>query len=315
MKYLAFDIEAANGFNPASICSVGIVIADENFNLVEKQNLWINPKSKYNLDGTRPNVGINLHLDKKLLDASPDFAGRYEEIKKLLTASDTCVLGHAVDSDVRMLNAAIKKYKLPPINFDFVCSQLLYKCYKGDKDVMGLDKIAAELGVTINHHASDEDAYMSLLTLKFLCETNNLDVEGLLKKYNVRKGKNFNGEITRSVCLSGQISKKNITKVSIENIQKFIAGFKSQKSASLSLKGKKIALSRELEVAEQSVWQPIVEKILSEGGEYTPKAGKCDVYVFDKTKNRGDKMRENYIDNVIKDGKNIVKTELTEFLK
>ena len=78
MKYLAFDIEAANGFNPASICSVGIVIADENFNLVEKQNLWINPKSKYNLDGTRPNVGINLHLDKKLLDASPDFAGRYE---------------------------------------------------------------------------------------------------------------------------------------------------------------------------------------------------------------------------------------------
>ena len=120
MKYLAFDIEAANGFNPASICSVGIVIADENFEILRKENLWINPRSKYNLNGTRPNVGIDLHLDKKLLEKSPDFKGRYDEIKSLLTAPDTIVLGHAVDSDVRMLNAATKKYNLPCINFKFI---------------------------------------------------------------------------------------------------------------------------------------------------------------------------------------------------
>ena len=150
MRYLAFDIEAANGYNPASICSVGVVVADSDFKVLLKENIWINPRSKYNLNGTRPNVGIDLHLDKDLLDRSPDFSERYEKLKSMLTAADTVVVGHAVDSDVRMLNAACKKYRLPSIDFKFVCSQLLYKCYKGDKNVMGLDKIAAELGL---HHA------------------------------------------------------------------------------------------------------------------------------------------------------------------
>ena len=74
MNYLAFDIEAANGYMPSSICSIGIVIADEQFHIIERKNIWINPKTKYNLNGTRQNVGIDLHLDKALLDRSPDFA-------------------------------------------------------------------------------------------------------------------------------------------------------------------------------------------------------------------------------------------------
>ncbi|MEG2158621.1 MAG: hypothetical protein RRY18_01950, partial [Clostridia bacterium] len=106
MKYLAFDIEAANGYRPYSICSIGIVIADENFTITHSENIWINPKTKYNLDGTRENVGINLHLDKDLIDASPDFTQVYTRVKTFLTDADTQVLGHAVESDVIMLNSA-----------------------------------------------------------------------------------------------------------------------------------------------------------------------------------------------------------------
>ena len=73
MNYLAFDIEAANGYKLSSICSIGVVIADEQFNIISRENIWINPKTKYNLNGTRKNVGIDLHLDKKLLDSSPTF--------------------------------------------------------------------------------------------------------------------------------------------------------------------------------------------------------------------------------------------------
>ena len=127
MKYLAFDIEAANGYKPYSICSIGIVLADENFNVLKRTNIWINPKTSYNLNGTRKNVGIDLHLDKALLDASPDFSQVYSRIVSLLTDPDCLVVGHAVDSDVRMLNAACKRYRLPSIDFTFICSQLLYK--------------------------------------------------------------------------------------------------------------------------------------------------------------------------------------------
>ena len=316
MKYLAFDIEAANGYNPASICSVGIVIADENFNILRKQNLWINPKSKYNLNGTRPNVGIDLHLDQELLERSPDFSQRYDEIASLLVDQDTIVLGHAVDSDVRMLNAACKKYKLPCIEFKFVCSQLLYKCFKDDKNVMGLDKIATELGLQFTQHFSDEDAMMSLFTLQYLCNTTGLDVYGLLEKYNVRWGENKDFEITRPVTLTGQISKKKITQAAVENIRKYITSLKKVRYGRTSeLKGRVVAISRDIEIADDFVWQPVVKKIVLSGGEYTAKIGKCDLYISTQNTSDSSLARERFLQTRIQNGDKIEILDRQDFLQ
>ena len=316
MKYLAFDIEAANGYNPASICSVGIVIADENFNILRKQNLWINPKSKYNLNGTRPNVGIDLHLDQALLERSPDFSGRYDEIASLLMDEDTIVLGHAVDSDVRMLNAACKKYKLPCIEFKFVCSQLLYKCFKDDKNVMGLDKIATELGLQFTQHFSDEDAMMSLFTLQYLCNTTGLDVYGLLQKYNVRWGENKNFEIIRPVTLTGQISKKKITQTAVENIRKYITSLKKVRyGRNDDLKGKVVAISRDIEIADDCVWKPVVQKIVLSGGEYTAKIGKCNLYISTQNTSDSSLARERYLNLRTQNGEEILVLDREAFLQ
>ena len=316
MKYLAFDIEAANGYNPASICSVGIVIADENFNILRKQNLWINPKSKYNLNGTRPNVGIDLHLDQALLERSPDFSGRYDEIASLLMDEDTIVLGHAVDSDVRMLNAACKKYKLPCIEFKFVCSQLLYKCFKEDKNVMGLDKIAAELGLQFTQHFSDEDAMMSLFTLQYLCNTTGLDVYGLLQKYNVRWGENKDFEIIRPVTLTGQISKKKITQTAVENIRKYITSLKKVRyGRNDDLKGKVVAISRDIEIADDCVWKPVVQKIVLSGGEYTAKIGKCNLYISTQNTSDSSLARERYLNLRTQNGEEILVLDRETFLQ
>lgn len=316
MKYLAFDIEAANGYNPASICSVGIVIADENFNILRKQNLWINPKSKYNLNGTRPNVGIDLHLDQALLERSPDFSGRYDEIASLLMDEDTIVLGHAVDSDVRMLNAACKKYKLPCIEFKFVCSQLLYKCFKEDKNVMGLDKIAAELGLQFTQHFSDEDAMMSLFTLQYLCNTTGLDVYGLLQKYNVRWGENKDFEIIRPVTLTGQISKKKITQTAVENIRKYITSLKKVRyGRNDDLKGKVVAISRDIEIADDCVWKPVVQKIVLSGGEYTAKIGKCNLYISTQNTSDSSLARERYLNLRTQNGEEILVLDREAFLQ
>ena len=208
MKYLAFDIEAANGYKPYSICSIGVVIADENLNILSQRNLWINPKTKYDLDGTRKNVGINLHLDVELLERSPDFSEAYEEIKGFLTDPEYTIVGHAVESDVHMLNAACKKYGLPCINFRFICSQLLYKLYTGATEVRALNKIADDIGVTFNFHSSDEDARVSMMTLKYLTEKTGLTVNGLLEKFSVRIGENNDFTLTRTVSLAENLPKK-----------------------------------------------------------------------------------------------------------
>ncbi len=208
MNYLAFDIEAANGYRPYSICSIGIVIADERLNILSQRNVWINPKTKYDLNGTRENVGIDLHLDEALLSRSPDFSQVYGEIKELLTSEEYVVMGHAVESDVRMLNAACKKYGLACINFRFICTQLLYRLYTEAKEVRALNKIADEIGLTFNFHSSDEDARMSMMTLKYLTEKTGLSPEELLKKYDVRIGENKDFNITRTVSLTENKPKK-----------------------------------------------------------------------------------------------------------
>lgn len=261
---------------PSSICSVGVVVADESFNVLSRRNIWINPKTKYNLNGTRENVGIDLHLDKALLDASPDFAEVYPELKRLLTAEGTLVLGHAVDADVRMLNAACDRYKLPGIDFRFVCSQLLYKMYRGDKDVKGLNKIAADIGVEFQQHNSEEDAYASMMTMKFLVGDSGLSVDELLDKYRIRFGTNVNKQLFRPVSLLGQVSKKQITQVAVQRIRDYCATMPKHDNAWC---GKAFALTRSLEQSDSHELWEVVTAIASHGAKYCSKLAKCNVYV------------------------------------
>lgn len=281
MKYLAFDIEAANGYMPSSICSVGIVIANEQFDIIYRTNIWINPKTKYNLNGTRQNVGIDLHLDKALLDSSPDFSQVYRQIKQLLTDPDTLVVGHAVDADVRMLNAACDRYHLKGIDFRFVCSQLLFRLYKGEKEVRALNKIAAELGIEFQQHNSEEDAYMSMCTLKYLVEDSGLSVEELMEKYSVRYGTNIDKLLTRSVSLTGQVSKKKVKAMALQQILKYCEGVKQ---VSNQWEGKKFAFARSIELSNSEQLWALVDAVVSRGGQYVTRIASCNLYVkADKT--------------------------------
>lgn len=303
MNYLAFDIEAANGYKAYSICSIGIVIANERFEIVSRQNIWINPKTSYNLNGTRKNVGIDLHLDKKLLDSSPDFSQVYDVIKGYLTNPEYLVFGHAVDADVRMINSACQRYKLPCIEFEFIDSQLLYKLYKGDKDVHGLDKIAAEIGVEFCQHNSEEDAYATMRTLQYLVEDSGKTVNDLLVAYHVRKGSNKSFDITRSVSLDGQVSKKQLTQVAITKIKAYC-----QKVNPISKKyaGKAFCLARSLELADSETLYNVLKAIVQNGGRYVSKLVKCNVYVYNDVETEQDTMRQKRVDELHKQG--LIKT-------
>lgn len=299
MKYLAFDIEAANGYKLSSVCSIGVVIADEHFDVISRENIWINPKTKYNLNGTRENVGIDLELDKALLDASPDFRRVYPKVKALLTDEQYLVLGHAVDSDVRMLNAVCVRYHLPSINFEFICSQLLYKLYRGEKDVKGLNKIANELSITFHQHNSEEDAYVSMLTLKYLVEDSGLSVEQLLEKYQIRRGSNVNFELTRPVSLLGQVSKKKHTQVAIEKIREYAS---TVKKTGNKFNGKAFCLARSLELSDSDELYAVVRSVVERGGRYAAKLFKGNYYVASNAPSEVDVMRERRVEELCEQG-------------
>ncbi len=311
MKYLAFDIEAANGYQLSSICSIGVVIADEQFNILSRQNIWINPKTKYNLNGTRQNVGIDLHLDKKLLNSSPDFKQVYGVISGMLTDSQYFVFGHAVDADVRMLNAACNRYKLPCINFEFADSQLLYRLFKGEKEVKALHKIALDIGVEFEEHNSEEDAYATMLTLKYLVEQSSLSVDELLEKYRIRKGSNRNFELSRPVSLDGQVSKKRVTQVAWEKIRKYAS---TVKKCSNKYKDTAFCLSRTLELSDDETLYKTVELIVKNGGRYTTKLAKCKVYIYGDFTSEQDIAREKRVNELAEQGL-LTKISAQQFIK
>lgn len=311
MKYLAFDIEAANGYQPSSICSIGVVIADEQFNIINRQNIWINPKTKYNLNGTRQNVGIDLHLDKKLLNASPDFKQVFEYVRGLLTDLEYFVFGHAVDADVRMLNAACARYRLPCINFEFADSQLLYKLYKGEKEVKALHKIAAEIGVEYEEHNSEEDAYATMLTLKYLVRESGLPVDGLMEKYRIRKGANRNFELSRPVSLDGQVSKKRVTQVAWDKIKKYASTLKKTGN---KYKDVGFSLSRSLELSDSETLYKVVEIVIKNGGRYATKLVKSKVYIYGEDTIEQDVARERRVDELVEQGL-ITKISAKQFIE
>ena len=235
-----------------------------------------------------------------MLDASPDFSQVYSKVRALLTDKDYLVLGHAVDSDVRMLNAVCARYHLPSIDFDFICSQLLYKLYRGDKEVKGLNKIANDLGITFRQHNSEEDAFVSMLTLKFLVEDSGLSVDELLLKYQVRKGSNANFELTRPVSLMGQVSKKKHTQLAIEKIKDYAS---TVKKTSNGYAGKSFCLARSLELSDSDELYAVVDAIVSRGGRYATKLFKGNYYVLSNTEaSEVDVMREKRVDELHEQG-------------
>ena len=315
MNYLAFDIEAANGFKLYSICSIGFVIADEKFNILSQFNLWINPKTKYNLNGTRSNIEINLNLDKEVLNKAPLFSERFDEINQLLTNKNYCVVGHAVESDVRMLNAALKKYKLKPINFEFICSQLLYKSIVGGKDVKSLTKIADELNEKFNAHSADEDAKMSMLTLKHLTEKTGKTLQELLCEYQIRIGRTENFELTRSISLLNEACKKKATQAAVLKIVNEIASLRKKYKIKTQPFSMNVAFSRNIEINADQVLLDALDKLVCMNAQYTSKTGKCNLFVYSTMGEAVDDARTIYINNQINAGKKIIRMSIEEFMQ
>ena len=194
MRYLAFDIECCDGQH---ICEFGYVLTNEKFNLIEKDVLIINPDKPFNLGNGRRPGDIKLFFSEATYYSRACFPHFYERIKRLLTAKDQIVIGHAVSNDAGFIRRACKRYDLPPINFAYLDSQRAYAFYTVSKDRLSLERVADALEVEKTEilHRSDEDALLTLRIVKGLCEKLSVDVEGLKGLYPSAIGYSRNFDI------------------------------------------------------------------------------------------------------------------------
>lgn len=280
MQFIAFDLESTDGcFSSGNICEFGYCVANEKFEIEKQDNILIRPIGKMNFAYYR----VKLAYPLKVYYRSPSFAENYAKIGAILQKPDCVVLGHAIHNDIVGINSACNVNTLKPYNFVFVDTQILFSIYKGASGVISLDKIAEEIGEQFNHHRADEDARLSLLTLKYICEKEKMTFEQLMAYYEATIGVNDDGVITNFVSkkCAGQapsITSKNSKRrilamfepvpVDIEYIDKNNPLYK-----------KKIFFNLDTMIEDIDLTRAVWTKLEALGAKVVHFINKCDFYI------------------------------------
>lgn len=170
MRYLFFDIECSNG---KDICTFGYTITDEKFEVLEKEDIIINPESNFTIPTTEKRKDIKLAYSKEQFKNAPKYPQVYEKIASIINYPDQKIFGHAVSSDIKFLKTANARYDLPQFKFDAYDTQKAFaQCGIGGGSC-ALSGIAKSLGYDISKlelHKSCDDAYLTMLCAKGICE-------------------------------------------------------------------------------------------------------------------------------------------------
>lgn len=285
MNSVFFDIECASVHKTyAKICAFGYVLCDENFNIIKKEDILINPKGRFELTDRKGEKGIVLPYEYGEFKHHPSFPHVYPQIKELLEDKNNLVFGHAVLNDVKYLNLETRRFKLPSFEFSFQDSQLLFMTHINDfTRQFGLEYIASALNVEFTPHRAADDAYATMRIVEALCKAEDCTVSGLASRLNVTNGRITRYQVSRPQ--SKGFKRYNAEKKAAKNerSQKRIKFYNnlSRKRVNRSggvLKGKTLTFSRLIEDnIEFSI--PLVDKIYSAGGSYSSKLDGCTLYV------------------------------------
>ena len=286
MNYLFFDIECAGVFkNVAKICAFGYCLTDEQFHILEKEDLLVNPLGNFHLTDRKGEQGIVLPYQYGEFKKYPTFSQRAEKIYGLLQAENTLVLGHASMNDVKYLNLESKRFSLPSFSFSFGDTQFLYMNAIGDfSRQLGLGSIAKELGVEFLPHRAVDDAYATMRVAEAMCKREGLNLPQLLKKYQITLGKIENFEVTQntSVGFEQYKAEREKQKRKRESLRAEFHVFadkeKRKRAKEGALQNQTVCFSHALELQ-----LPLAKKLLSaafaQGARATFKAEECSVYV------------------------------------
>ncbi|MDE6758419.1 MAG: 3'-5' exonuclease [Clostridia bacterium] len=272
MNYLFFDIECANCFGGnGKICSFGYVLADMNFNIIEQNDILINPASKFHL-GRKGQEEIVLGYDKEEFKKSPKFDFYYDRIKELLESPDVVIFGHSVNNDINFLISECARYKKPYFTFKAYDTQILHRHFMPESQLNGLGKICESFEIEVeNLHRSDYDAYLTMRVAKKLCEELHSSMEELLERcpncyYSVDNGTVVNHYVTISY------SKKLI------DYARFVKpDHRLLKKSKVKNKTFSFSLDFEKDKYKQALF--LVNSIRRQAGNYTTKLSKMQYFL------------------------------------
>ena len=286
MNLVFFDIECASVHKTiAKICAFGYVVCDEQFNIIKKEDILINPKGGFHLTDRRGEKGLELPYDYAEFKKHPPFPAVYSFIKELLEDKNNLVFGHAILNDVKYLDLETRRFHLPSFNFRFLDSQIMYMTHVNDfSRQFGLECITENLNVVFTPHRAADDAYATMKIVEELCRIRGVGPLDLAADLGIKLGKIRDHNIVKPTSsafekhvkdreAAREMRSRNRTKFYI-----YLSRRKRKKGGRLY--GEVFTFSRNLEDdVDQSI--PLVGAIYEEGGVYSQKLNDCTIYVCD----------------------------------
>lgn len=188
-SFVFFDCECANTFDGVGkICSLGYVICDDDLNIIESEDVVMNPECDFDWYLLSGKGECKLAYSKDYFRTKPNYEAYYKDIKKLFTTGNRYIAGFAVSNDVGFVNDACERYELPYIQFRaFDLERYLEHKYEKKQKLV---EWAEEFGVNVakfQSHKSEDDAIMTMLCLKAECMRTGESIEQILTS---KEGKN-----------------------------------------------------------------------------------------------------------------------------
>ena len=186
-SFVFFDCECANTFDGVGkICSLGYVICDDDLNIIESEDVVMNPECDFDWYLLSGKGDCKLAYSKDYFRTKPNYEAYYKDIKKLFTTGNRYIAGFAVSNDVGFVNDACERYELPYIQFRaFDLERYLEHKYEKKQKLV---EWADEFGVNVakfQSHKSEDDAIMTMLCLKAECMRTGESIEDIITSKEV----------------------------------------------------------------------------------------------------------------------------------
>ena len=199
-KHLFFDIECANSFKGVcKMCSFGYVICDETFNIIEKDDIVMDPEDKFDYYLFKKNSKINLAYNKEYYYMQAPFIEYEKRIKNILTDDYKAIFGFAVKNDLKYVYQNFKRYDLKPIKLKAYDVRELVYAYNYSQNnlketALALDEASAK---RLCAHSSDDDAHLTLNILKSICQDLDVNIEQVIDLAEVKSIEYIPGKKTK----------------------------------------------------------------------------------------------------------------------
>ncbi len=270
-SYLFFDCECANCFDgEGKICSLGYVLTDDEFNIIEKQDVVMNPKCEFDWYILSPKNKCQLAYSKDYFRIQPDFCAYYKDIKKLFTTGNRKTFGFAVDGDVSFVNTACERAGVDYIQFAALdIKPALENEYK---EHMKLAEWCDFLKIDVSSfkaHRSVDDAEMTMLCCKTLCQKLGITGDELYQKMHQNV---YSWEYMLDVMEERRIKKEFKTKI------EKIWNKKNPFPTKCGLNGKQVEIDRNIMHDPESAYD-ICKAVYDHGGMLVNKLNNNGIYI------------------------------------